>query len=108
LVFDPSKAIEQASHQRLAGAVDYQRQRRALANRVTPQASAEVAFTKTEIKLLDRIAGNTKSSRKRTINHYLTAVAKLGGYLARRERPTPRKHGAVARTNATYRYPLGI
>ena len=55
-----------------------------MVNRVTPEASAEVAFTKTEIKLLDRIAASTKLPRRRTITHYLTAVAKLGGYLAAR------------------------
>ena len=65
-----------------------------MVNRVTPEASAEVAFTKTEIKLLDRIAASTKLPRRRTITHYLTAVAKLGGYLAAAG-STARKHGAL-------------
>ncbi len=56
---------------------------------MTPQASAEVAFTKTEIELLDRIAGITKSPWRRTITHYLTVVAKLGGYLWRGKDPPP-------------------
>ena len=60
-----------------------------MVNRVTPEASAEIAFTKTEIQLLDQIAGSTKSPRKRTIAHYLTAVAKLGGYLVRGKDPPP-------------------
>jgi len=60
-----------------------------MVNRVAPEASAEVAFTKTEIELLDRIAGITKSPRRRTITHYLTVVAKLGGYLARGKDPPP-------------------
>ena len=67
-----------------------------MVNRVTPEASAEVAFTKTEIQLLDQIAGSTKSPGRRTIAHYLTAVAKLGGYLAG-QGSSARKHGALAR-----------
>lgn len=60
-----------------------------MVNRVTPNASAEVAFTKTEIGLLDRLTASTKPTKKRTVAHYLIAVAKLGGYLARGKDPPP-------------------
>ena len=79
-----------------------------MVNRVAPEASAEVAFTKTEIELLDRIAGITKSPRRRTITHYLTVVAKLGGYLAQGKVPPPGNIVLCARTNAAHRYPLGL
>ena len=60
-----------------------------MVNRATPDASAEVAFTKTEIGLLDRLTASTKPTKKRTVAHYLIAVAKLGGYLARAKDPPP-------------------
>jgi Transposase DNA-binding/Transposase Tn5 dimerisation domain len=52
-------------------------------NRATPEAPAEIALTKTEIEILDRIAASTKPPTKPTVAHYLVAIAKLGGYLAR-------------------------
>jgi hypothetical protein len=60
-----------------------------MVNRATPNASAELAFTKTEMELLDHLTGSTKPTTKKTVTHYLTAVAKLGGYLARGKDPPP-------------------
>lgn len=60
-----------------------------MVNRVRPQASAEVAFTITEIEILDRLTVSTTPAKKRTVSHYLTTVAKLGGYLARGKDPPP-------------------
>jgi hypothetical protein len=62
-------------------------------NRVTPEALAETALTRTEIELLDRMATTQRTSdppvMRRTISHYLVGIAKLGGYLARAKDPPP-------------------
>lgn len=58
-------------------------------NRTTPEAPAESDLTKTEIEVLDRVAPSTTPSPKRTVSHYLVAIAKLGGYLARAKDPPP-------------------
>jgi hypothetical protein len=60
-------------------------------NRISPEAPASIALTKTEIEILDRLAATTPSARKyqRSISHYLVAIAKLGGYLARTKDPPP-------------------
>ena len=60
-----------------------------MASRATPDAPPEVAFTPAEIAVLDRAAGGPPRAAKRTISHYLLAVAKLGGYLARTKDPPP-------------------
>ena len=61
-----------------------------MVNRATPEAPAEVALTKTEIEILDRMARETRSRPARpTVSHYLVAIAKLGGYLARAKDPPP-------------------
>lgn len=60
-------------------------------NRTAPNASAEVALTKAEIDLLDHAVEDRdkKSSRTKTLSHYLTKIARLGGYLARANDPPP-------------------
>ena len=58
-------------------------------NRATPEAPAEVALTKVEIKILDRLTTDTGPPSEPTISHYLVAIAKLGGYLAREKDPPP-------------------
>jgi hypothetical protein len=60
-----------------------------MVHRTSPKSSAEDVFTKNEIMLLDHIAGNDKSSGKRTLADYVIEVAKLGGYLARAKDPPP-------------------
>ncbi len=60
-----------------------------MVNRATPEAPAEVALTRTEIEVLDRMAATTELPPKPTISYYLVAIAKLGGYLAREKDPPP-------------------
>jgi hypothetical protein len=59
-------------------------------NRSAPAAPPDVALTKTEIELLDHLVkdkGNGAS--RKTLSHYLTKIARLGGYLARANDPPP-------------------
>ena len=60
-------------------------------NRVVPNASPLVAFTKVETRLLDRLIPNPTGNRRRAaaLSRYLTKVAQLGGYLARRSDSQP-------------------
>jgi hypothetical protein len=65
-----------------------------MSNRVNPDAPAETALTRTEIEILDRMATSTAArsgtqAPERTVSHYLVAIAKLGGYLARTKDPPP-------------------
>ena len=60
-----------------------------LANRATPGAPPEVALTKAEVEVLDRLAGATTPPLKPELSPYLIAIAKLGGYLARVKDPPP-------------------
>jgi len=52
-------------------------------NRANPNASAYLAFTETELQLLDHLARTSRRSKTKPISHYLQSVATLGGYLAR-------------------------
>lgn len=52
-------------------------------NRTAPQTPAGLVFTDTEQKLLDRVDPKPPAKPKRTVSHYLHAVARLGGYLSR-------------------------
>ena len=54
-------------------------------NRSAPTAPPHVALTKTEIVLLDHLVKDKGQGvpRRKTLSHYLTKIAKLGGYLAR-------------------------
>ena len=58
-----------------------------MTGRATPDAPPEAAFAPAEIAVLDAIAGGPPVQR--TVSHYLLAVAKLGGYLARASDPPP-------------------
>lgn len=60
-----------------------------MTSRATPDAPPEVAFTPTEIAVLDTITGGPPDKAERTVSHYLSEVAKLGGYLARASDPPP-------------------
>ena len=60
-----------------------------MTNRETPGAPGEVALTEAEIEILDRLAGDTEPPPRPTVSHYLVAVAKLGGYLARSKDSPP-------------------
>jgi hypothetical protein len=56
--------------------------------RASPNMPAEVAITASEIRLLDQVMTVHPATRK-TLSHYLTMVARLGGYLARSSDPPP-------------------
>jgi len=60
-------------------------------NRSAADASPALALTDIEIGLLDHLVKdkNQKQPRPRTLSHYLTKVARLGGYLARASDPPP-------------------
>ncbi|HLY76037.1 MAG TPA: IS4 family transposase [Planctomycetota bacterium] len=56
-----------------------------MVKRSAPTSSATLAFTKVETELLDRlIPGDRKRPRRRHISDYVTKLARLGGYLARK------------------------
>jgi hypothetical protein len=54
-------------------------------NRSAPTAPPHLALTETEIVLLDHLVKDKGQGvpRRKTLSHYLTKIAKLGGYLAR-------------------------
>ena len=60
-------------------------------NRTMPDAPPQTALTETEIRVLDRLVPDTAGARqrRRTLSHYLTKLARLGGYLARAGDPPP-------------------
>lgn len=60
-------------------------------NRTMPDAPPQTALTKTEIGVLDRIVPTPPGGGRRrpTLSHYLTKLARLGGYLARAHDPPP-------------------
>jgi hypothetical protein len=60
-------------------------------NRSSPDASPALALTEAEIGLLDHLVRDKdqKPRRRRTLSHYLTKIARLGGYLARASDPPP-------------------
>lgn len=58
--------------------------------RTAPTSPAAWAFTKTETELLDRLIPSLGSRpRQRDVSHYVTKLAKLGGYLARKADSPP-------------------
>ncbi len=60
-------------------------------NRADPVASPDEAFTEVEISVLDRLSPKTTVPEflPRTLSHYITQLARLGGYLARKGDPPP-------------------
>lgn len=60
-------------------------------NRADPDGDAELAFTDREIEALDRLLPDKESwvQQPKTLSRYLTKLAKLGGYLARKNDPPP-------------------
>ena len=60
-------------------------------NRSSPVASPALALTGAEIDLLDHLVKDKDKAalRRRTLSHYLTKIARLGGYLARASDPPP-------------------
>lgn len=58
-------------------------------NRFEPDASAVLVLNETEVALLDHLAADKKASTEKSLSHYLTKIAQLGGYLARSRDPPP-------------------
>jgi hypothetical protein len=60
-------------------------------NRVTPDGSPKLALTDLEIELLDHFVKDKDKTapRAKTLSHYLTKIARLGGYLNRARDPAP-------------------
>ncbi|MCB8878228.1 IS4 family transposase [Acidisoma silvae] len=60
-------------------------------NRTAPAAPPDIALTKTEIALLDQLVKDKGqcAPKLKTLSHYLTKLARLGGYLARTNDPPP-------------------
>jgi hypothetical protein len=58
-------------------------------NRSAADAPPTLALTGTEIDLLDHLVKDKNSPQRRTLSHYLTKIARLGGYLARSNDPPP-------------------
>jgi transposase-like protein len=60
-------------------------------NRSDPDAPPDLALTEAEIGLLDHLMKDRDQRllRRKTISHYLTKIARLGGYLARANDPPP-------------------
>jgi hypothetical protein len=60
-------------------------------NRSAPDASPNLALTDIEIGLLDHLVKDKGQSslRRKPLSHYLTKIARLGGYLARTNDPPP-------------------
>ena len=57
-------------------------------NRSTPKAPS-VALTKTEIGLLDQLINDNRKLSGKRLGTYLIKIARLGGYLARKNDPPP-------------------
>ena len=60
-----------------------------MVNRTNPKTSADAVFTETEIAILNRVAGQSDKPAPKNVAHYLIVVAKLGGYLNRRNDGSP-------------------
>jgi hypothetical protein len=58
-------------------------------NRVCPDGPPTLALTRTEITTLERLMPGMPASSRKTVSYYLTSIAKLGGYLARKGDPPP-------------------
>jgi hypothetical protein len=60
-------------------------------NRSSPDAPPDLALTDAEIALLDRLVKDRDQNprQRRTLSHYLIKIARLGGYLARKNDPPP-------------------
>jgi hypothetical protein len=60
-------------------------------NRSAPEAPPSIALTKTEIGLLDQLVNDRGKipPQRKILGTYLTKIARLGGYLARKNDPPP-------------------
>jgi hypothetical protein len=60
-----------------------------MVNRTNPQTPADKVFTETEIAIINRLCGESKATPPKNVAHYVLAVARLGGYLARKNDGPP-------------------
>jgi hypothetical protein len=62
-----------------------------MSNRTDPDIDPQLVFTDLELRILDRLVNDKPAahSRPHTLSHYLTKLARLGGYLARNSDPPP-------------------
>ena len=65
-------------------------------------------MTKVEVEILDRTAVGAKRPPGPTLSHYVIAIAKLGGYLARVKDPTPGNMVIWRRLNRLMDIQLGL
>jgi hypothetical protein len=60
-----------------------------MVHRTNPKTAADVVFTEIEITILNHLSGDAEQSPPKNVAHYLLAVAKLGGYLNRKNDGPP-------------------
>ena len=60
-----------------------------MVHRTNPKTPADAVFTETEVALLDHVTGERRKAPPKNVAHYLLIVAKLGGYLARKNDGPP-------------------
>jgi hypothetical protein len=62
-----------------------------MVNRSASDAPPKIALTQLEIEILDRLVKDKDSLtvKRKALSHYLTKIARLGGYLARANDPPP-------------------
>ena len=58
-------------------------------HRTSPRTPAESVFTNTEIAIINRLTDRQERTAPKSLAHYLLAVAKLGGYLNRKNDGPP-------------------
>jgi Transposase DNA-binding/Transposase Tn5 dimerisation domain len=56
-----------------------------MVNRVSGELPAKLVFTDIEMKLLEHLVPTQSESKKKTVGRYLTLLARLGGYLNRKQ-----------------------
>jgi hypothetical protein len=60
-----------------------------MVSRTDPKTSADLVFTNTEIRILNHFTGDPERPPAKNVAHYVIAVAKLGGYLNRKNDGPP-------------------
>jgi len=60
-----------------------------MVNRTHPKTAADKVFTDAELMILNHLSDNPARPACKNVAHYLRAVAKLGGYLGRKNDGPP-------------------
>ena len=76
-----------------------------MANRATPEAPAEVALTKAEIEILDRMAGGHEAAREAGGVPLPRGDREAGGLSGAGEGPAAGQHGDLARADPAHGHP---